>query len=93
MGREIRAVLVIEIRIHHDRLHSPDLFEDRHDRPHLDQVTTLRHYLATHRLEAGTDPPPIQALMGHRWIGTTMMYVCISRRHLASLRSPSTSSR
>jgi site-specific recombinase XerD len=51
-------------------------------------IHTLRHCFATHLLEGGTDIPTIQALMGHRWIGTTMMYVRISRRHLASVRSP-----
>lgn len=51
-------------------------------------IHTLRHCFATHLLEAGTDIPTIQALLGHRWIGTTMMYVRISRRHLTSVRSP-----
>jgi site-specific recombinase XerD len=49
---------------------------------------TFRHSFATHLLEAGTDIATIQALMGHRWIGTTMMYVRISRRHLGNVRSP-----
>ncbi len=48
----------------------------------------MRHCFATHLLEAGTDIATIQALMGHRWIGTTMMYVRISRRHLGNVRSP-----
>jgi integrase/recombinase XerD len=51
-------------------------------------IHTLRHCFATHLLEAGTDIATIQALMGHRWIGTTMMYVRISRRHLENVRSP-----
>lgn len=51
-------------------------------------IHTLRHCFATYLLEAGTDIATIQALMGHRWIGTTMMYVRISRRHLENVRSP-----
>ncbi len=51
-------------------------------------IHTLRHCFATHLLEAGTDIATIQARMGHRWIGTTMMYVRISRRHLKNVRSP-----
>ena len=56
--------------------------------PHGKGIHTLRHCCATHLLDAGTDIATIQALMGHRWIGTTMMYVRISRRHLENVRSP-----
>jgi integrase/recombinase XerD len=56
--------------------------------PHGKGIHTLRHCCATHLLEAGTDIASIQALMGHRWIGTTMIYVRISRRHLENVRSP-----
>ena len=56
--------------------------------PHGQGLHTLRHCFATHLLEAGTDIAIIQARMGHRWIGTTMMDVRISRRHLKNVRSP-----
>ena len=56
--------------------------------PHGKGIHTLRHCFATHLLEAGTDIAIIQARMGHRWIGTTMMDVRISRRHLKNVRSP-----
>ena len=42
---------------------------------------TLRHCYATHLLEAGTDLPTLQRLLGHNHVSTTMIYV-----HLRALR-------
>ena len=49
---------------------------------------TLRHCFAPHLLEAGVDVRTIQMLLGHRSIDTTTRYLQITRRHLATIRSP-----
>ena len=49
---------------------------------------TLRHCYATHLLEAGTDLPTLQRLLGHNHVSTTMIYVHLRAERLPSIQSP-----
>jgi integrase/recombinase XerD len=51
-------------------------------------IHTLRHCFATHLLDEGVDPRTIQVLMGHRSITTTMTYMRVTNKRLASIKSP-----
>jgi len=51
-------------------------------------IHALRHAFATHLLEAGTDLHTIQRLLGHRHLGTTMVYFHLARKTLAENPSP-----
>lgn len=51
-------------------------------------VHTLRHCYATHLLEAGTDVPTLQRLLGHGNVQTTMGYLHLRSERLRQVRSP-----
>jgi integrase/recombinase XerD len=51
-------------------------------------IHTLRHCYATHMLEAGTDLPTLQRLLGHRHVSTTLLYLHLRADRLPGIRSP-----
>jgi len=51
-------------------------------------IHALRHAYATHLLEAGTDLPTVQRLLGHQHLSTTMRYFHLSQRRVLATRSP-----
>jgi site-specific recombinase XerD len=51
-------------------------------------VHTLRHSFATHLLEAGTEIPYIQNLLGHSDARTTSIYLHVARKKILKVVSP-----
>lgn len=49
---------------------------------------TLRHSFATHLVERGESIRNVQELLGHKSINTTMVYLHVSTRGVASIASP-----
>lgn len=51
-------------------------------------IHTLRHCFATHLLEAGVGLLPVQLLLGHRHLSTTMVYLHLQSKDLTNIKSP-----
>lgn len=51
-------------------------------------VHSLRHTFATHLLEAGANRKPIQFLLGHKSVRTTVIYTRVGHVRLAQVVSP-----
>jgi len=49
---------------------------------------SLRHAFATHLMESGVDITTLQALLGHRRLGTTVRYVHLRTEFITQTRSP-----
>ena len=51
-------------------------------------IHVLRHSFATHLIESGVELPAVQRLMGHASLKTTALYLHVTQRRLAEVRSP-----
>lgn len=51
-------------------------------------LLTLKHSMATHLPEGGTDLPRMKELLGHKSLSTMLTYTYVSRKYISKIQAP-----